>query len=174
MTIDDFQHSKALKTGKQNDRNLSLAFAFVTISLASGLVYGWPALRRLLVEEGTVLTGIFFLCLFMLTIRTFLEVLPRFQLRKQQQRLLLLRHSARCKALDGECKATPCCEEMKRVWSHMARCEEDNCRIQHCYSSRMILRHYRKCKDQVCLICEPVRRETAKSRRRLAECSTTV
>eukprot|EP00979_Chaetoceros_neogracilis_P000049 scaffold17_cov259-Chaetoceros_neogracile.AAC.1 len=55
MTIDDSQHSQALKTGKQNDRKLLLAFAFVTISLAPGLVYGWPALRRLLVEEGTAL-----------------------------------------------------------------------------------------------------------------------
>jgi MFS family permease len=53
MTIDDSQHSQALE---KKDRKLLLAFAFVTISLASGLVYGWPALRRLLVEEGTALT----------------------------------------------------------------------------------------------------------------------
>jgi len=53
MTIDDSQHSQALE---KKDRKLILAFAFVTISLASGLVYGWPALRRLLVEEGTALT----------------------------------------------------------------------------------------------------------------------
>jgi hypothetical protein len=53
MTIDDSQHSQDLE---KKNRKLLLAFAFVTISLASGLVYGWPALRRLLVEEGTVLT----------------------------------------------------------------------------------------------------------------------
>eukprot|EP00979_Chaetoceros_neogracilis_P000059 scaffold17_cov259-Chaetoceros_neogracile.AAC.11 len=81
----------------------------------------------------------------------------RERLRKQQQRLLLLHHSSKCQAPDGKCKATPYCKEMKRLWSHMARCEDYNCRVQHCYSSRTILSHYRKCKDQVCLICKPVR-----------------
>lgn len=79
------------------------------------------------------------------------------RLRKQQQRLLLLHHSSKCQAPDGTCKATQYCREMKRLWSHMAKCEDYNCRIQHCYSSRTILSHYRKCKDQNCQICKPVR-----------------
>jgi E1A/CREB-binding protein len=182
MTIDDSQHSQALKTGKQNDRKLLLAFAFVTISLAPGLIYGWLSL------------GVFALCLFMLAIFAS-EVLPRFHFSpkkmevqldeeeqdesnvetekkslviindddsdkletSQQQRLLLLHHSSKCQAPDGKYKATPYCKEMKRLWFYMARCEDYNCRVQHCYSSRTILSHYRKCKDQVCLICKPVR-----------------
>ena len=79
------------------------------------------------------------------------------RLRKQQQRLLLLHHSSKCQAPDGTCKATKYCKEMKRLWSHMAKCEDYNCRTQHCYSSRTILSHYRKCKDQECQICKPVR-----------------
>lgn len=79
------------------------------------------------------------------------------RLRKQQQRLLLLHHSSKCEAPDGTCKETQYCREMKRLWSHMAKCEDYNCRIQHCYSSRTILSHYRKCKDQNCQICKPVR-----------------
>ena len=88
----------------------------------------------------------------------------RDKLRKQQQRLLLLHHSSKCQADDGKCKATPYCIEMKRLWSHMARCEDYNCRVQHCYSSRTILSHYRKCKDQECLICKPVRQSVWKGK----------
>lgn len=79
------------------------------------------------------------------------------RLRKQQQRLLLLHHSSKCQAPAGKCKSTPFCKEMKRLWSHMAKCEDYDCRVQHCYSSRTILSHYRKCKDSECLICKPVR-----------------
>lgn len=79
------------------------------------------------------------------------------RLRKQQQRLLLLHHSSKCQAPEGKCTKTPYCKEMKRLWLHMAKCEDYNCRVHHCYSSRTILSHYRKCKDQECEICKPVR-----------------
>lgn len=79
------------------------------------------------------------------------------RLRKQQQRLLLLHHSSKCQAPEGKCTKTPYCREMKRLWLHMAKCEDYNCRVHHCYSSRTILSHYRKCKDQECEICKPVR-----------------
>jgi len=39
----------------------------------------------------------------------------------------------------------------------MERCKDNNCRVPHCFSSRAILSHYRKCKDVNCPACGPVR-----------------
>jgi len=81
----------------------------------------------------------------------------RDRLRKQQQRLLLLHHSSKCQVADGTCKIMKYCPEMKQLWFHMTTCGDVQCTVQHCYSSRTILSHYRKCKDQGCLLCGPVR-----------------
>jgi len=43
-------------------------------------------------------------------------------LRHQQQRLLLLRHAAKCPHEDGRCPVTPHCAGMKRLWKHIAEC----------------------------------------------------
>ena len=56
MSNDESPHSQKEETGKTNGPTYLVLFAFLTISLASGLVYGWPTLRRLLVEEGTSMT----------------------------------------------------------------------------------------------------------------------
>mmetsp|Transcript_15135 Transcript_15135/g.22651 ORF Transcript_15135/g.22651 Transcript_15135/m.22651 type:complete len:505 (+) Transcript_15135:208-1722(+) len=57
MSNDGSPKSQAEKTSKTaNGPTFLVLFAFLTISLASGLVYGWPTLRRLLVEEGTAMT----------------------------------------------------------------------------------------------------------------------
>lgn len=90
------------------------------------------------------------------------------RIRHKQQRLLLLHHSSKCPYEDGKCKVTPYCGEMKKLWKHMARCTDNECRIPHCFSSRSILSHYRKCKDPRCPACGPVRetvRKTQKSQR---------
>ena len=88
------------------------------------------------------------------------------RIRHKQQRLLLLHHSSKCPYDDGKCKVTPYCGEMKKLWKHMARCVDNECRVPHCFSSRSILSHYRKCKDARCPACGPVRdtvRKTLKS-----------
>ena len=82
----------------------------------------------------------------------------KIKIHHKQQRLLLLHHSANCTAEEGRCTVTPHCAEMKRLWRHMEEgCKDNNCRVPHCFSSRAILSHYRKCKDPACPVCGPVR-----------------
>lgn len=85
----------------------------------------------------------------------------RQRIRHKQQRLLLLHHSSKCSYENGKCPVTQHCADMKRLWVHMSKCQDPNCRVPHCYSSRSILSHYRKCKDPKCAACAPVR-ETVK------------
>ena len=88
------------------------------------------------------------------------------RIRHKQQRLLLLHHSSKCPFDDGKCKTTPYCGEMKKLWKHMARCTDNDCRVAHCFSSKSILSHYRKCKDPQCLSCGPVRKTQESQRRK--------
>lgn len=78
-------------------------------------------------------------------------------LRHQQQRLLLLRHAAKCQHEDGKCPVTPHCAGMKRLWKHIAECKDQKCMVPHCVSSRYVLSHYHRCKDVRCPVCGPVR-----------------
>jgi len=78
-------------------------------------------------------------------------------LRHQQQRLLLLRHAAKCQHDDGHCPVTPHCAGMKRLWKHIAECKDQKCLVPHCVSSRYVLSHYHRCKDVRCPVCGPVR-----------------
>lgn len=78
-------------------------------------------------------------------------------LRHQQQRLLLLRHAAKCPHEDGRCPVTPHCAGMKRLWKHIAECKNQKCQVPHCVSSRYVLSHYHRCKDVRCPVCGPVR-----------------
>ena len=75
---------------------------------------------------------------------------------QQQQRLLQLNHASRC--LDSEtCTVIPNCREMKMLWMHVSACKNQDCRVQHCISSRYVLGHYTKCKNEKCFVCIPVR-----------------
>lgn len=85
------------------------------------------------------------------------------RIRHKQQRLLLLHHSSKCQNADGQCPVTPHCADMKKLWHHMAKCEDNRCEVRHCYSSRAILSHYRKCNDKACQACAPVRKAVAES-----------
>ena len=78
-------------------------------------------------------------------------------LRHQQQRLLLLRHAAKCPHQDNQCPVTPHCAGMKRLWKHIAECKDQKCVVPHCVSSRYVLSHYHRCKDVRCPVCGPVR-----------------
>ncbi len=87
------------------------------------------------------------------------------RIRHKQQRLLLLHHSSKCPYENGKCKITPYCGEMKKLWKHMACCTDSECRVAHCFSSRSILSHYRKCKDPRCPACRPVRETVRKTQK---------
>jgi len=78
-------------------------------------------------------------------------------LRHQQQRLLLLRHAAKCPHEDGKCTVTPHCGGMKRLWKHIVTCRNQQCQVPHCVSSRFVHSHYHRCKDVNCPVCGPVR-----------------
>ena len=73
------------------------------------------------------------------------------------QRILSLRHGAKCPHEDGKCPVTPHCSGMKRLWKHVAACKNKRCQVIHCVSSRKALLHYSRCKDVRCLVCGPVR-----------------
>ena len=63
-----------------------------------------------------------------------------------------------CTAKEGECRKTPHCAEMKRLWTHISKCHDNHCRYPHCISSRYVLMHYKRCKDPSCPSCGPVRK----------------
>ncbi len=78
--------------------------------------------------------------------------------KQQQQRLLLLRHAAKCPHSYGHCPITPRCAKMKVLWNHILTCGDKDCKVQHCISSRHVLSHYSKCKNyDGCEACRPVR-----------------
>ncbi|KAJ8601956.1 hypothetical protein CTAYLR_004445 [Chrysophaeum taylorii] len=76
--------------------------------------------------------------------------------RHQQQRLLLLRHAARCRH-ETTCPVTPHCASIKGLWRHISECKDEGCLVANCVSSRYILAHYRQCSDSRCPVCVPVR-----------------
>jgi E1A/CREB-binding protein len=84
-------------------------------------------------------------------------------LRHQQQRLLLLRHAAKCPHEDGRCPVTIHCAGMKRLWKHIAECKDQKCLVPHCVSSRYVLSHYHRCRDLRCPVCGPVREAIQRS-----------
>ncbi len=83
----------------------------------------------------------------------------------QCQRLMHLRHAARCSCNPTQevCKISPFCGNLKRLWSHMLTCKEEFCNVRLCTSSRFILNHYNQCEDRTCRICEPVRISSKRS-----------
>lgn len=82
-------------------------------------------------------------------------------IKQQQQRLLILNHASKCPIKSG-CKATQHCAFMKELWKHIAKCAVANCKEPHCCSSRWVLAHFHRCKDEKCEICAPVRRAMQK------------
>ena len=86
-------------------------------------------------------------------------------LRQQQQRLLLLRHASKCPYPEGQCQATSHCAHMKRLWQHIAKCQDQQCQTAHCVSSRYVLSHYHRCQEKDCKVCSPVRKAIAQHNR---------
>lgn len=77
--------------------------------------------------------------------------------RQQIQRILLLRHAARCPHERGKCPHISHCGALKDLWCHVSSCSDRNCQFRHCVSSRYILAHYSKCDSTECPVCVPVR-----------------
>ena len=45
----------------------------------------------------------------------------------------------------------------KQILKNIAKCKNPKCPNTFCASSRYVLAHYHKCKDQTCEVCGPVR-----------------
>eukprot|EP01032_Pedospumella_encystans_P012332 gene12332-14275_t len=84
---------------------------------------------------------------------------PKDLLQRQQQRLLLLQHAARCThdETHGTCPVTPHCASMKALWQHVQQCALIKCPTPHCVSSRYVLSHWCNCADADCRMCQPAR-----------------
>jgi len=46
---------------------------------------------------------------------------------------------------------------MKEFCEHISTCQNIDCKVRDCVSSRYILSHYRRCKDKHCPVCVPVK-----------------
>jgi len=85
----------------------------------------------------------------------------------KRQRTALLRHAARCTVADGDCKVSRHCAEMKCVWNHIMndRCNDPNCNVRHCVSSRYVISHYHRNSKQLLssrAICGAVKESSRK------------
>ena len=79
---------------------------------------------------------------------------------RMQQRLILLHHASNCTT--ASCKVTRHCAEMKAIWNHIMSddCNDQNCSVRHCSSSRYVLSNFRQCQQSPSsrLVCCPVRK----------------
>ncbi|CAI5708470.1 unnamed protein product [Hyaloperonospora brassicae] len=76
-------------------------------------------------------------------------------LRRQQERLCMLRHASTCTM--QHC-ILPYCAGMKVLWKHICECHQRQCRTDHCISSRYVLSHFKQCNKMICEVCGPVRK----------------
>lgn len=76
-------------------------------------------------------------------------------LRRQQERLCMLRHASTCAT--PQC-ILPYCAGMKVLWKHICECHQRQCRTDHCISSRYVLSHFKQCNKMICEVCGPVRK----------------
>jgi len=78
-------------------------------------------------------------------------------IQRQQYRILSLWHAAICTNQENHCPISVDCAAMKKLWRHMAKCCDHNCKVPQCFSSRYILSHYHRCTNSECKVCVPVR-----------------
>ncbi|CAH8547179.1 unnamed protein product [Dicrocoelium dendriticum] len=83
-----------------------------------------------------------------------------------QQHLALLLHAEHCRRLgkdsSNSCLIRHCCV-MQQVLSHIESCfPEENCSFPHCRSSKLILRHFRRCQNRSCDVCGAVQKPVVK------------
>ena len=79
-------------------------------------------------------------------------------LRRQQERLCLLRHASICDKEKSETCTLTYCPEMKALWRHICSCTNRQCQFNHCVSSRYVLTHFKECRNLSCEVCAPVRK----------------
>ncbi|XP_058180697.1 histone acetyltransferase HAC1-like isoform X1 [Rhododendron vialii] len=78
------------------------------------------------------------------------------QFRNQQRWLLFLRHARRCMAPEGKCQEVNCITA-QNLWKHVDRCNVPRCPDLRCHQTKMLLQHYKDCRDLGCPVCVPVK-----------------
>ncbi|PPD90590.1 hypothetical protein GOBAR_DD12475 [Gossypium barbadense] len=77
------------------------------------------------------------------------------QYRNQVKWLLFLRHARSCKASEGKCDGY--CFTVRKLLSHMNKCESSQCSYPRCHPSKILIRHYKTCTYPTCPVCVPVK-----------------
>ncbi|MCE3214699.1 hypothetical protein HAX54_053074 [Datura stramonium] len=75
----------------------------------------------------------------------------------QQRWLLFLIHARRCSAPEGKCPENNCIHA-QRLLRHMERCSKFDCRYLRCPETKVLINHYRQCKNVNCPVCIPVKK----------------
>ncbi|CAN4080961.1 unnamed protein product [Withania somnifera] len=75
----------------------------------------------------------------------------------QQRWLLFLIHARRCSAPEGKCPENNCIHAQKLL-RHMERCSKFDCRYLRCPETKVLINHYRQCKNVNCPVCIPVKK----------------
>lgn len=91
---------------------------------------------------------------------------PTISSKAMRQRLILLNHASQCTSTN--CIVTRHCAEMKGLWNHIMgdQCNDPNCSVRHCLSSRCVLSHYQRCQQSrsPCVVCDSVEMLSHKNR----------
>ncbi|KAI3785391.1 hypothetical protein L1987_44509 [Smallanthus sonchifolius] len=80
------------------------------------------------------------------------------QFKNQQRWLLFLRHARKCVHPPGKCPEVHCITA-QQLLNHMASCNDlVECQYPRCRRTKLLLHHYRHCRDPSCPVCVPVKR----------------
>ena len=92
----------------------------------------------------------------------------------KQIHLLMLRHASMCTHKEGECPFSATCSKFQVLWKHINKCNDDECKIKHCFQSRRLMSHYCQCVDVRCLICIPVRKTFETNKNQYHSCLSSI
>lgn len=84
------------------------------------------------------------------------SVPTRKKISPKQMRVLLFRHASKCPNRPGECPVTKGCGTMKILWNHINDCNDDDCQMKHCKSSKQLLKQYSKSVGSKSVDCKSV------------------
>lgn len=76
---------------------------------------------------------------------------------KIQQRLILFNHVNKCKDYTC-CYLNQACNTIRNMWEHVLCCNNINCVVPYCKSSKLVINHHYKCTNISCVVCEPSRK----------------
>jgi hypothetical protein len=70
--------------------------------------------------------------------------------------ILDLYHCSKCDSGEN-CQINKNCKQLKKIWTHIIKCKNNNCNTRNCIIAKNLLTHYWNCKDPKCVICVDVR-----------------